>query len=66
MRGSTPQPHTTSSVRAEDWFGADALSSIGGGASKPGDVAIVDALWALRDYILKDSMRLDRHVEEFS
>ena len=61
-----PQP-----VQAEDWFGPEAIKSLGGGGvagggGKPTDAAVIDALWSLRDHMMKESSKLDNFLGHFN
>lgn len=53
-----PQP-----LRAEEWFAPEAIKSLGGGANPSGPV-IANALWALRDKMIKDSLLLDDYLKK--
>lgn len=49
--------------KAEDWFAPEALTTLGGGV-KPGAATVTDALWALRDRMIKDSIALREYLEQ--
>ena len=56
---ATQQSHPPRTVQASDWVAPDVLQQ--GGSMK--DV-LEDALWALRDHLLKESMKLAEHLKE--
>ena len=59
-----PRPQ---SVKAEDWFGPEAIGTLGGGAgTKPSDPAVMEALWALRDHMMMESAKLDNYHGQFN
>jgi len=70
---SSSQVASVPAAKAEDWFGAGALSTVAGkeGEAAPitqreKDKAVMDALWALRDYMNRDSLKLSRYLDNHS
>ena len=57
----TPEPAN----KAEDWFSPKAIETLGGGA-KLNSAAVTDALWALRDHMIKDSTKIRKYMDNFS
>ena len=50
------RPSTVSQVEVSDWLLPSAV---------PDNMTASDALLALRDHLLRDSLRLGQHVEQF-
>ena len=54
-------------IKPEDWFSPEALEKMGGGpGKKPSNKVVVDALWALRDKMIQDTLKLDEFLEQFN
>lgn len=52
-------------VRLEDWYSPEVIKSLGGGAN-PSSTVAADAVWALRDHMIKDSLKLDNYLGRFN
>ena len=51
------RPATQQPVKLSDWLEPDAV---------PQNTNVADALWNLRDHLLKDSFKLDEHTHHFT
>ena len=75
---SSNQTASVPPAKAEDWFGSDALKAVTGGeeeeeeasvtplTQKEKDKAVMDALWALRDIMNRDSLKLANYLDSYS
>ena len=52
-------------IKPEDWFSPEALEKMGGGG-QPSNAVVTDALWALRDQMMQDSMKLSNYLDQFN
>lgn len=50
-------------LKAEEWFAPEAIKRLGGGAN-PSRPVVANALWALRDKMLKDSALLGDYLKK--
>ncbi len=71
---SSGQTANVRAPQAEEWFGLDALKAVTGGGGRAGtavasqkekDKAVMDALWALRDVMNRDSTRLATYLDNY-
>lgn len=64
VRPTCMAPPTDQAAKPEEWFDQEVINSLGGGA-KPSSKAVTDAMWALRDHMIKDSMKLGNYLDTF-
>jgi hypothetical protein len=50
-------------LKAEEWFAPEAIKNLGGGVNPSGQV-VANALWALRDKMIRDSTLIDEFLKQ--
>ena len=63
---STPAAATPPPPKAGEWFAPKAIKTLEDDGGRLSDPAVIDALWALRDHMIKDSVQLRDYVHRFN